>query len=57
MAEVRLDERELRLLLGSGSGDACLLYLYIKSSGTLVLSQAAQALQMFSQALSHRAAS
>lgn len=46
MAEVRLDERELRLLLGSGSGDACLLYLYIKSSGALVLSQAAQALQM-----------
>lgn len=46
MAEVRLDEQELRRLLGSGSGDACLLYLYIKSSGALVLSQAAQVLQM-----------
>ncbi len=43
---IRLEEQELQRLLGSGSGDACLLYLYIKSHGALVLSEAARTLQM-----------
>ncbi len=46
MAEVRLSEQELKLLLGSGSGDACLLYLHIKSNGVLALAEAAEALHM-----------
>ena len=46
MAEVRLKEQELKLLLGSGSGDACLLYLHIKSTGALTLSEAAETLHM-----------
>ena len=46
MAEVRLDEQELSRLLGSGNGDACLLYLYIKSHGVLSLTEAAEALHM-----------
>ena len=46
MAEVRLKDQELKLLLGSGNGDACLLYLYIKSNGALALSEAAETLRM-----------
>lgn len=46
MADVCLKEQELKLLLGSGNGDACLLYLYIKSTGALALAEASQALHM-----------
>ena len=46
MAEIRLDEQELSRLLGSGNGDACLLYLYMKSHGTLVLAEASEALRL-----------
>lgn len=51
MAGIRLDEQELRRLLGSGNGDACLLYLHIKFHGALILSEAAEALHMDDQRL------
>lgn len=46
MAEVHLKEQELKRLLGSGNGDACLLYLYIKSTGALALAEASETLHM-----------
>lgn len=53
---ITLTPEELGKLLSAGSGDAAMVYLYMKSTGDITLKQAEQQLHMTNQALGWRRA-